>query len=144
MIKDLEKFETNLRSRGLRVTRTRELIFREIFSRRAAHLNAEDIHRRLRARREDVSLATVYRTVNLLVKSGLVRAVDLGEDHSHFEPENLTEAHGHLICLSCGRVQEFSHAGIQNSIERIGREKGFELEKFSLQVFGFCEHCGKK
>ncbi len=144
MIKELEKFEANLRSRGLRVTRTRELIFREIFSRRAVHLNAEDIHRRLRAGHKRVSLATVYRTVNLLVKSGLVSAVDLGEDHSHFEPESQRPAHGHLICLACGRVLEFSHSGIQEEIERIGKEKGYELDKFSIQVFGFCRECGKK
>ncbi len=144
MKKRFEDFESFLRGRGLKVTRTRALIFKEIFTAPTVHPNAEEIYRKLVAKKKRVSLATIYRTLNLLVNSGLVSAVDLGEDHSHFEPEWNRTAHGHLICLSCGRVHEFSREEIQDAIERIGKEKGFELDKFSIQVFGFCQACGKK
>jgi len=126
------------------MTRARELVFREILSAPGVHPNADDIRRRLQSKKKDVGLATIYRTLNLLVRSGLVTAVDLGEGHSHFEPEWKETAHGHLICLSCGRVQEFAQAGIQDAVKRIGEEKGYRLDKFSLQVFGYCRACEPK
>ncbi len=144
MKKEFGDFESFLRGRGLKVTRTRALIFEEIFAAPTVHPNAEEIYRKLESKKKRVSLATIYRTLNLLVRSGLVSAVDLGEDHSHFEPEWDRTAHGHLICLSCGRVQEFGHQEFLAAIDRIGREKGFKLDKFSIQVFGFCRACGKK
>ncbi|MFZ2055297.1 MAG: Fur family transcriptional regulator [Candidatus Aminicenantales bacterium] len=141
MNKGFTKFEAYLREHGLKMTRARELVFREILSSPGVHPNAEEIHRRLRAKKKPVGLATIYRTLNLLVRSGLVTAIDLGESHSHFEPDWNRISHGHLICLSCGRVQEFSHAEIQAAINRIGEEKGYLLDKFSIQVFGYCKDC---
>lgn len=141
---EFARFQHYLRSRGLKMTRARELVFREILSAPGVHPNADDIRRRLQSKKKDVGLATIYRTLNLLVRSGLVTAVDLGEGHSHFEPEWKETAHGHLICLSCGRVQEFAQAGIQDAVKRIGEEKGYRLDKFSLQVFGYCRACEPK
>ncbi len=144
MNEEFNRFQIYLRSRRLKMTRARELVFREILSAPGVHPNADDIRRRLRAKKSEIGLATIYRTLNLLVGSGLVTAVDLGEGHSHFEPERNDTAHGHLICLSCGRVQEFAQTGIQEAIHRIGQEKGYRLDKFSLQVFGFCRECDAK
>ena len=144
MNKEFTRFQVYLRSHGLKLTRARELVFREILSAPGIHPNADEIRRRLRAKKKEIGLATIYRTLSLLVRSGLVTAVDLGEGHSHFEPEWNETAHGHLICLSCGRVQEFAQAGIQDAIHRIGEEKGYRLDKFSLQVFGFCRDCETK
>jgi Fur family ferric uptake transcriptional regulator len=139
--KGFARFEDYLRENGLKMTRARERVFREILSSPGVHPNAEEIHRRLRAKKKPVGLATIYRTLNLLVRSGLVTAIDLGESHSHFEPDWNRISHGHLICLSCGRVQEFSHAEIQAAINRVGEEKGYLLDKFSIQVFGYCRDC---
>ncbi len=141
MKRGFSRFETYLRDNGLKMTRAREQIFREILSAPGVHPNAEEIHRRLRSKKKPVGLATIYRTLNLLVRGGLVTAIDLGESHSHFEPDWNRTSHGHLICLSCGRVQEFSHAEIQAAINRIGEEKGYLLDKFSIQVFGYCQDC---
>ena len=141
---EFARFQGYLRSRGLKMTRARELIFREILSAPGIHPNADEIRRRLRAKKSTIGLATIYRTLNLLVRSGLVTAVDLGEGHSHFEPEGSETAHGHLICLSCGRVREFAQAGIQEAIRGIGQMEGYRLDKFSLQVFGFCRDCEAK
>ena len=141
MKRGFARFEAYLREHGLKMTRAREQVFREILSSPGVHPNAEDIHRRLRAKNKPVGLATIYRTLNLLVRSGLVTAIDLGESHSHFEPDWNRISHGHLICLSCGRVQEFSHAEIQAAINKVGEEKGYLLDKFSIQVFGYCKDC---
>jgi Fur family ferric uptake transcriptional regulator len=139
--KGFNRFEAYLRKHGLKMTRARERVFREILSSPGVHPNAEEIHRRLRVKKKPVGLATIYRTLNLLVRSGLVAAIDLGESHSHFEPDWNRISHGHLICLSCGRVQEFIQAEIQQAVRRIGREKGYRLDKFSIQVFGYCKNC---
>ncbi|MGQ9671557.1 MAG: Fur family transcriptional regulator [Candidatus Aminicenantales bacterium] len=139
----LRKFHVYLRNHGLKQTKTRELVFREVFSLPSVHPNAYEIQQRLLKKGRRVSLATIYRTLNLLVRSGFVSSIDLGEDHSHFEPERPRTAHGHLICLSCGRVREFSHSQIRKAIEKVGQAKGYRLDKFSLQVFGFCEKCRK-
>jgi len=141
---ELKELKDYLKSQGLKFTRTRRLIFEEIFSEKTVHSNAYEIHRRLKGKGEKISLATIYRTLNLLVKSGLVSEIDFGESHSHYEPEVSKATHGHLVCLSCGAVKEFSDEKIQSILERIGKERRFKTDKFSIQVFGYCQNCQKK
>jgi len=138
------KFGAFLRAARLKKTRTRELVFNEIFSRSPLHLNAAEVHERLRAKGHRVSLATVYRTLKLMVRSGLASALDLGEDHSHYEPETNRPGHGHLICLSCGRVREFEHQELRALLARVGEAEVFHMKKYSLQVFGACRECRDK
>lgn len=141
MNQDIEGLKAVLRARKLKATRTRQLIFAELVATKSVHPNAYEIFKRLARSGHKISLATVYRTLRLLVESGLVRQVDLGEDHSHYEPESPKTGHGHLICLSCGTVREFADDTILKTIEKIGKGKGFELDKFSIQVFGYCHKC---
>lgn len=139
----VETFQKYLKSEKLKFTRTRRLIFEEILSSKKVHPNAYEIYRSLKGKGHKVSLATIYRTLNLLVKSGLVSEIDLGENHSHYEPDISHIGHGHLVCLSCGKVKEFSHSEIRNLIARIGRKSKFKMDKFSIQVFGYCDNCQK-
>lgn len=141
---ELEAFKDLLRSKKLKFTRTRRLIYEEIFSGKTVHLNAYEIHRRLKNKGEQVSLATIYRTLNLLVKSGLVSEIDFGENHSHYEPEISRAAHGHLVCLSCGEVKEFSEERLRSTLKNIAKKSRFNTDKFSIQVFGYCTKCQKK
>jgi Fur family ferric uptake transcriptional regulator len=141
---ELKAFKDYLSSQKLKFTRTRRLIFEELFSDEEVHPDAYEIHRRLNSKGEKVSLATIYRTLNFLVKSGLVSEVDFGENHSHYEPEITKAAHGHLVCLSCGEVKEFSHEKVQSILKKIGKESQFKTDKFSIQVFGYCQNCQKK
>ncbi len=138
---DSERFEDFLRTNGLRATATRRLIFREIMASASVHLDADEILLRLRKKGKPVSLATIYRTLGLLVRSGLVGRVDLGENHAHYEREGPRAGHGHLICLSCGRVIEFADASVQTALAKIGEDHTFRLDKFSLQIFGYCADC---
>ena len=141
---ELKAFQDYLASQGLKFTRPRRLIFKEIFSSKKVHPNAYEIHRRLKRKGQKVSLATIYRTLGLLVKCGLVSEIDFGENHSHYEPDVVKAAHGHLVCLSCGEVKEFSHERIQTILNKIGKESHFMTDKFSIQVFGYCVNCQKK
>jgi len=144
MKKEFEAFLKYLSSHKLKLTRTRRLIFEEIFSSKEVHPNAFEIYQRLKKKGKKVSMATIYRTLNLLVKSGLVSEIDLGESHSHYEPEIVKSAHGHMVCLSCGRVQEFSDDKVLSILNKIGQESRFKTDKFSIQVFGYCKSCQKK
>ncbi|MGB2763218.1 MAG: Fur family transcriptional regulator [Candidatus Aminicenantaceae bacterium] len=141
---ELKAFQDYLSSQKLKFTRTRLMIFKEIFTRKKVHPNAYEIHKRLKSKGHEVSLATIYRTLNLLVKTGLVSEIDFGESHSHYEPKISKATHGHLVCLSCGKVKEFSHEKIQTIIKNIGKESYFKTDKFSIQVFGYCKDCQKK
>jgi Fur family ferric uptake transcriptional regulator len=141
---ELKAFQNYLNSQGLKFTRPRRIIFKEIFSSKKVHPNAYEIHKRLKSKGQKVSLATIYRTLSLLVKSGLVSEIDFGEDHSHYEPEVAKAAHGHLVCLSCGKVIEFSHEKIQTILNKIGKENYFKTDKLLIQVFGYCKNCQKK
>jgi Fur family transcriptional regulator, ferric uptake regulator len=133
-----------LRGRGLKATRARRLVFEEIVASSDVHPNAAEIHQRLTRRGERVSLASVYRTLGLLVRNGLVSQVDLGEDHSHYEPGGARAGHGHLICLGCGAVLEFSDPKIRRLIGRVGESRGFAVDRFSVQAFGICGACAAK
>ena len=141
---ELKAFQDYLNSQRLKFTRPRRLIFKEIFSSKKIHPNAYEIHRRLKRKGQKVSLATIYRTLSLLVKCGLVSEIDFGENHSHYEPEIVKSAHGHMVCLSCGRVQEFSDDKVLSILNKIGQESRFKTDKFSIQVFGYCKSCQKK
>jgi len=137
----MENFSSFLKEKGLRFTRSRELVWKEILGQSEIHRNAADIYQSLKKKGHKISLATIYRTLNLFVQTGLARAEDFGEKHSHFELETPGTIHGHLICLSCGLVKEFEEEKLKKELEAISQRLGFNLAKYSLQIFGFCQKC---
>ncbi len=140
MKKEIEIFEEYLKTKSLNLTRERKLILNEVFS-NDGHLEADEIFFRLRRDRKDVSRATVYRTLGLLVDCGLVRKVYLGEDHIHYEHTFGHIHHDHLVCLKCGNVIEFSDKKIEKLQSSVCREKGFEELSHTVQIFGYCKGC---
>lgn len=138
---NLKNLNSYLRARGLRLTRPRELVWQEIHRQPEIHRNAADIYQSLRKKGHRISLATIYRTLNLFVETGLARSEDFGEKHSHFEPDTPGAIHGHLICLACGLVKEFKEEKLREELEAISQQLSFKLAKYSLQIFGFCEKC---
>lgn len=138
---EIKLFRSRLRELGIRFTRSRHLVWKEMHLQPEIHRNAADIYQSLKRKGHKISLATIYRTLNLFVRTGLARAEDFGEKHSHFEPESPGAPHGHLICLECGLVKEFKEEKLGQELEKIGQHLGFKLEKYSLQIFGFCEKC---
>ncbi|MCX7974165.1 MAG: transcriptional repressor [Candidatus Aminicenantes bacterium] len=140
---EIVDFRAYLRSKKIRFTRSRQLVWKEIHLQPETHRNVADIYQSLKKKGHRVSLATIYRTLNLFVQTGLARAEDFGEKHSHFEPESPGTAHGHLICLDCGLVREFKEEKLSRELEKIGLGFGFKLKKYSLQIFGFCDRCGR-
>lgn len=106
------------------------------------HLSAEDLYQILRNENTDISLATSYRTLKLLVSMGVLRELDFAEDHKHYELyRNPEEPHHHIICVECGETEEFECADIMPLATAITRQKKYTLHDVQLKVFGLCEAC---
>lgn len=107
----------------------------------ADHLSAEDVAQRVEKRGVAVGLATVYRTLDLLVASGLVQERDFGEGFRRYEPVAPGQPHEHCICTMCGRVMEFSNDRLERMIALLAEEVEFRPHHHHLEVFGLCREC---
>ncbi len=137
------RFEAFLRSKKLKLTGERLAILASIFQ-RESHFDAEALHAQLRTEGGDISRATVYRTLDLLVQSGLVRKNSLGASHANYEAAHGDEHHDHLICLNCNEVVEFYRPDLEELQVGICADHGFKLIHHSLQIFGLCPACKDK
>ncbi|KPL02176.1 MAG: hypothetical protein AMJ73_09135 [candidate division Zixibacteria bacterium SM1_73] len=140
MTRAIQTFTKYLNSKDLKLTKERKAVLQEIFLHKG-HLEAEDILHSLRRKKKRASRATVYRTLDLLVDSGMVRKVDLGHGHSHYEHVLGHTHHEHMICLKCGKVIEFSDKEIERSLKQMCKKTEFKLTSHHLQVFGYCRDC---
>ena len=140
MLKAIETFAQYLEARKLKFTKERKVVLQQMFHHRG-HLEAEDLLYSLRRKKKSASRATVYRTLELLVNSGIVRKVDLGHGHSHYELALDHPHHEHMICLKCGKVIEFSDKTIERALTRLCKKSGFEHTSHRFQIFGYCDKC---
>ncbi len=136
---EVEKFKEFLDIKRMRFTKGRQAIIEEILSFPDTHLDAEEIYKRLREKGTKVSRATLYRTLSLLVKGGVLKAISLGEGHSHFELGLSKKIHGHLICIYCKEVKEFQGDEIREILKKLVKKHGFSLQNVEIQVFGLCK-----
>ena len=130
-----------LRKKGFRLTPQREKIL-DIFYELPAgeHLSAEDLQKALRTENSDISLATSYRTLKLLASLNVLRELDFAEDHKHYElARNPKSPHHHIICLDCGKTEEFESEEIIRLSEDLARERGFQIVDVQLKLFALCE-----
>lgn len=134
-------FGRYLREQGLPVTQQREAVADVVF-RSDEHLSVEDIERRLRDEGERIGKATVYRTLDLLVRSRLVAEHDFGEGFKRYEHRlSRQPEHEHLICQECGSVTEFKSEEIQQLQQAIAERHGFAPTRHKLEIYGLCASC---
>ena len=132
-----------LKKEGLRYTRQRQAIWDEL-SASDEHRDAEEIYLALYNSGLKVSRATVYRTIDVLVKNNLVRKLDLGDGRARYENKMDTAHHDHLICVQCGKIEEFMDNVIENRQEVIVENFGYRLIRHIHQLFVICDECGSK
>jgi Fur family ferric uptake transcriptional regulator len=137
---EAHRFEAYLRSKKLKLTGERMEILASIFQKNS-HFDAEELHAELKQQGRDISRATVYRTLDLLVQCGLVRKSSLGSSHANYEAAHEDEHHDHLICLNCNKVMEFYRPDLEQLQDDICRERQFKPLHHSLQIFGLCSSC---
>lgn len=134
-------FNRYLRDQGLPVTHQRNVVASAIFG-SDAHLSVDDIEGILRDAGERIGKATIYRTLDLLVKSRLVEEHDFGEGFKRYE-HRLTRQpiHQHLVCIECGDVEEFESPEMPAIEARVAREFGFRPTRHRLEIYGLCRSC---
>ncbi|MDE2252742.1 MAG: ferric iron uptake transcriptional regulator [Betaproteobacteria bacterium] len=131
-----------LRSTGLKVTQPRLKIL-EIFQKSAMrHMTAEDVYRELlNDNSRDVGLATVYRVLTQFEQAGILSRTHFESGKAIFEI-NEGKHHDHLLCLDCGRVEEFVDPEIERRQKKIAAEHGFALQEHSLALYATCTREG--
>lgn len=129
-----------LKSSGLKATLPRLKIL-EVFQRAAAgglrHLSAEDVHNSLLGEGLDVGLATVYRVLTQFEQAGLLSRSHFEAGRAVFELDEGAH-HDHLVCMTCGRVEEFVDAEIERRQQKIAADRGFRLHDHALALYGEC------
>jgi Fur family ferric uptake transcriptional regulator len=139
----LERFRRYLRDHRLPVTRPRDLVAETVFL-SDDHLSVDAIQRRLKERGVRVGTATVYRTLDVLVQSGLVRAHDFGEGYKRYEPMPTQAHHEHLVCVRCGRVVEFANERLERMLPIIADEHAFQHQRHRVEIYGVCRECRQR
>jgi Fur family ferric uptake transcriptional regulator len=132
-----------LKSTGLKATLPRLKILEIFQSGEQRHMTAEDVYRVLLNHHSDIGLATVYRVLTQFEQAGIL-------ERSHFESGKavyeLNEGthHDHLVCTSCGKVEEFYDAEIERRQQMIAKDKGWILQDHAMSLYGLCADCVKK
>ena len=121
--------QDSLRQRGVRLTRQRRLLL-ELIDRSGLHLDAESLYQMAKERDAKLNRVTVYRTLKLLKEGGLVDELDLAhfQGDQHYYETRLKKEHAHIICLRCGRVEEFFGEELQKLRSQVGSQFGFEIQ----------------
>jgi len=136
----LTAFKGFLRDRSLPVTAQRLAVAEAVLS-SDRHLSAEDVERAVRLRGAPVGTATVYRTLDVLVESGLVVERDFGEGFRRFEPARDAPHHEHLVCSSCGSVVEFRDERLERMTTLQAEAHGYARQRHRLVIHGVCADC---
>jgi Fur family transcriptional regulator, ferric uptake regulator len=133
----------NLRNVGLKVTLPRVKIL-EILEKQTdeRHLSAEQVYKILLSENEDIGLATVYRVLTQFEAAGLVARHHFEGGNSVFELDHGSH-HDHIVCMKCGKVDEFTDEMIESRQNEIAQRLGYELKDHNLYLYGFCADCKK-
>lgn len=136
------KESQNIRKAGLKVTSPRVKILEMLENRSSAerHLTAEEVYKTLLHEGEEIGLATVYRVLTQFEAAGLVKRHHFEGGNSVFELES-GQHHDHLVCVKCGRVEEFRDELIEQRQKEIASSLGFKLTDHSLCLYGLCRVC---
>src|SRR5450755_3167104 len=134
---ELQMEGKDLRKVGLKVTLPRLKILEILERSSTRHLSAEDIYRSLLESNEDIGLATVYRVLTQFEAASLVTRHHFEDGMAVFELNEGTH-HDHIVCLECGRVEEFTEEGIEVRQTAVAKRLGFEIRDHSLILYGHC------
>ena len=133
-------FKDFLSENKFKYTKQRKSVLEAVFAIHR-HFDAEELVDALRQRQERISRATVYRTLELLVRAGLVSVMELGEARKMYEHIVGHKHHDHLICTECGRTIEFENESIELLQQQVCERLNFRAKTHSLRIFGQCDSC---
>jgi len=138
----VDSIKGSLKEKGVRLTRQRQLLL-ELIDKSGEHLDAERLFQLAHERDPRLNRVTVYRTLKLLKQGGLVDELDLmhyGGDQHYYETR-MKQEHAHVICLRCGKVEEFFGEPLQKLRRQIESHFGFQILLARTEVGGYCSQC---
>lgn len=146
----VERLRQTMEHREQRLTPQREIVLRVLAEQRQRadrpHLSAEEVYFQAKRHLPEIGLATVYRTLELFDRLGIVSHLEAeaGQLRYELKPEPETHYHHHLICLDCGRIEEFREDLLEEVEHRVARETGFTIVDHNLRFFGYCRQCSAR
>jgi Fur family transcriptional regulator, ferric uptake regulator len=134
--------ENSLKERGVRMTRQRRILL-DLLDRSGRHLDAENLYKLAKEKDPKLNRVTVYRTLKLLKKGGLIDELDLMhfEGDQHYYESRLKQQHANVICLRCGKVEEFFGELLQKMRRQVETNLGFEIVNVRTEMGGYCPDC---
>src|ERR687892_2711393 len=132
----------SLKQRGVRLTRQRQILL-DLIDKSGQHLDAERLFSLAKQKDPKLNRVTVYRTLKMLKAGGLVDELDLmhyGGDQHYYETR-MKQEHAHVICLRCGKVEEFFGEPLQKLRRQVEAHFGFEVVLARTEIGGYCSHC---
>jgi Fur family ferric uptake transcriptional regulator len=135
---ELKALTAYLEKNHLKQTKQRELIL-QVFLEAKRHVTSEDLYQSVREDHPNVGYTTVYRTMKLLVEAGLATERHFDDGITRYEIEH--EHHDHLVCVKCGKIQEFECEMIEDTQNEIAKRYGFQILRHRHELYGHCESC---
>ncbi|MDX2153873.1 MAG: transcriptional repressor [Bryobacteraceae bacterium] len=131
-----------LRERGIRLTRQRQILL-DLLNKSGQHLDAERLYQMAKEVDPKLNRVTVYRTLKMLKEGGLVDELDLmhHKGDQHYYETRLKQEHAHIICLRCGRVEEFFGEPLSRLRRQVESHFGFQILIARTEIGGYCAHC---
>jgi len=140
MRKENEILNDYLRQKGLKQTSQRNVIL-ETFLASGGHISADELQEMIRKKNPRIGFSTVYRSLRLFTECGIAREVNFGDGRARFERGFDKTQHGHLVCTSCGKTEEFTVAAIQKTIKHISEKYDYKPDGHRFEVYGICKKC---
>jgi Fur family transcriptional regulator, ferric uptake regulator len=142
MITEHDILRDYLANQGLKKTQPRHDIL-DAFLDSDGHITAYELHSMLQKRHQGIGFSTVYRTLKILTECGVAIEVNFGDGQARFEKAFKRENHGHLICTSCGRTEEFNTREVDKIKSKITGKAGFKEQGYRFEIYGLCSKCRK-
>lgn len=130
-----------LREKGFKATPQRLAVY-DALSSTKSHPNAEMLYNMLQPSYPTMSLATVYKTMDIFAELGLIQVLNVGEDSYRYDAE--TASHPHIRCIECNRVDDIFDFQAEGLMSEVGAQTGYQLTGRQLYFFGRCPECQKK
>lgn len=143
MSKEEKIFKEFLKRQNKKLTQPRKIILQEIYAVHN-HFDVDFLYEKIHKKYKNVSRATIYRTMPLLMEAGLIKQTLRCESKDHYEYTLGNKNHLHLICMKCGKIYEGKSNEIENWINKTAQKYDFEIKKYDLGAKGICAKCRKK
>ena len=141
----IDFYNNKLRSKSYKLTKQRETILEFLLANQDKHLSCEEIYHEIHKSQKDLGQATVYRTLQIFTEVNITSKHDFDDGKSRYEISSITDRHNHhhLICLSCGNIEEVKLDLMENLEKTISNKYNFTIVDHNVKIYGYCKKCGK-